>query len=94
MGEKAVRTTLPKFNFSEPGSMYYKSNEIEQCYPDITVNHIFSGKAISKTLCCYLLVDTALQMTLISYLLPETTAGIDEKVTEETIDQNVSNVKF
>ena len=91
MGEKAVRTTLPKFNFSEPGSMYYKSNEIKQCYP---VNHIFSGKAIFKTLCCYLLVDTALQMTLISYLLPETTAGIDEKVTEETIDQNVSNVKF
>ena len=38
--------------------------------------------------------DTALQITLIKYLLPEITSGIDEKVTEENVDQNFSNVKF
>ena len=37
--------------------------------------------------------NTALQITLIKYLLPEITSGIDEKVTEN-VDQNFSNVKF
>ena len=37
--------------------------------------HMFSGKA----LCCYFLVKTALQMTLIKYLMSEAAFGIDEK---------------
>ena len=59
-----------------------------------TITHIFSGKAISRALFCYFLVNTALQMTLIKHLLPETTSSINEKVSEETTDQNFSNVKF
>ena len=54
----------------------------------------FFGKAISRAFCCYFLVDTALQITLIMYQLPETTGRIDEKVTEETTDQNFSNMKL
>ena len=38
-----------------------------------TVTHIFSRKAIFRTLCCYLLVNRALQMALIKYLSPEPT---------------------
>ena len=49
------------------------------------------GKTISRALCCHFLVNTALQMKLIKDLLPETTGGINEKVTEETTDQNFSN---
>ena len=59
-----------------------------------TITHIFSRKAISRALFCYFLVNTALQMTLIKHLLPETTSSINEKVSEETTDQNFSNVKF
>ena len=55
---------------------------------------MFSGKTISRALCCYLFVEKALQMTLIEYLLPETTGGIDNKVNGETTDQKFSNVKF
>ena len=55
---------------------------------------MFSGKAFSRAFCCHFLVDTALQMALIKYLLPETTGGIVEKVTEETKDQISSNAKF
>ena len=33
-------------------------------------------------------------MTLIKHLLPETTSSINEKVSEETTDQNFSNAKF
>ena len=43
--------------------------------------------------CCYFLVDIALQMTLIKYLLSETTGGIDEKVTGETRRLKFSNAK-
>ena len=66
----------------------------EAVYGKNAVTHTFSEKAISRTLCCYFLVDAALQMTLIKYLLLEATGRIDEKVTEETTDQNVSNAKF
>ena len=53
---------------------------------------MFSGKAISKAPRFHFLVDTALRMKLITYLLlPETTVGINEKVTEKITDQNVSN---
>ena len=53
---------------------------------------MFSGKAISKASRFHFLVDTALRMKLITYLLlPETTVGINEKVTEKITDQNVSN---
>ena len=38
-----------------------------------TATHTFSRKAIFRTLCCYLLVNRALQMTLIKYLSPEPT---------------------
>ena len=48
---------------------------------------MFSGKAISRVLCCYCLVETDLQMTLIKYLLPEAAVGIDEKAAEETADK-------
>ena len=66
----------------------------EAVYGKNAVTHTFSEKAISRALCCYFLVDAALQMTLIKYLLSEATGRIDEKVTEETTDQNVSNAKF
>ena len=52
---------------------------------------MLSGKATSKALRFHFLLDTALRMKLIKYLLPETTVGINEKVTEKTADQNVSN---
>ena len=52
---------------------------------------MFSGKAISKALRFYFLVDTALRMKLTKYLLQESTVGIHEKVTEKTTDQDVSN---
>ena len=55
---------------------------------------MFSGQAFSRAFCCHFLVDAALQMALIKYLLPETTGGIVEKVTEETKDQISSNAKF
>ena len=51
----------------------------EAVYRKNTVTHLFSGKAISRALCCYFLVKTAPQMTLIKYLLPEASVGIDEK---------------
>ena len=56
-----------------------------------TVTHMFSGKIISRALRCHFLVDAPLRMKLIKYLLPETTVSINEKVTEEATDQNVSN---
>ena len=62
-----------------------------------TVTYLFPGKAICRGLRCHFLVDTALQIiyqVFIKYLLPEATGGIDEKVTEETTDQNFSNAKF
>ena len=46
---------------------------------------------MSMVLHCNFLVDITLQLKLVKYLLPETAAGINEKVTEETTDQNVSN---
>ena len=49
---------------------------------------MFSGKAISRVLPSHFLVDTALRMKLIKYLLPVTTGSINEKVTAETTDQN------
>ena len=62
----------------------------ETDYRKNTVIHKFSGKAISRGLCCYFLVSIGLQMILIKCLLPEATGGIDEKVTEETTVQNFS----
>ena len=62
-----------------------------------TVTYLFPGKAICRGLRCHFLVDTALQIiyqVFIKYLLPEATGSIDEKVTEETTDQNFSNAKF
>ena len=59
----------------------------ETVYGKNTVTHMFSGKAISRVLCCYCLVETDLQMTLIKYLLPEAAVGIDEKAAEETADK-------
>ena len=55
---------------------------------------MFSGKAISRALCCYFFVEAALQTALTNYLLPETTGHIDEKVTEEITDQKFSKAKF
>ena len=62
----------------------------ETVYRKNAVKHVF-WKATSKALRCHFLVDTALRIKLIKYLLSETTVGINEKVTEETADQNVSN---
>ena len=45
----------------------------ETVYAKNTATHTFSRKAIFRTLCCYLLVNRALQMTLIKYLSPEPT---------------------
>ena len=75
--------------FSMEGSGLEKVFEI--VYGKNTVTHMFPGKTISRTLCCHFLVDTALWMKLIKYRLPETTVSINEKVTEETTDQNISN---
>ena len=47
---------------------------------------IFSGKAISKALRFYFLVNAALSMKLIKWI----TIDINEKVTENTADQDVS----
>ena len=55
-------------------------NVFETVYGKSTITHMFSGKNIPGGLCCYLYVDAALQMTLIKYLLLETTGGINEKV--------------
>ena len=66
----------------------------ETVYEKNRITHMFFVKAISRAFCCYFLVDTALQITLIMYQLPETTGRIDEKVTEETTDQNFSNMKL
>ena len=63
----------------------------ETVYGKDTVIHMFSGKVISRALHCHFLVDAALRMKLIKYLLPETTISINEKVTEETAEQIVSN---
>ena len=60
----------------------------------IAVTYIISAEAISGASCCYFLVETALWMALINYLLSEAAAGIDEKATEEISDQNMSNTEF
>ena len=73
--------------FSMKGSGLEKVFETD--YGKNTV--MFSGKAISKALRFYFLVDTALRMKLTKYLLQESTVGIHEKVTEKTTDQDVSN---
>ena len=51
----------------------------ETVYGKNTVTHTFSGRAISMVLWYYFIVETAFQMTLIKYLLPEAAVGIDEK---------------
>ena len=53
----------------------------ERVYKKNKFTDLFSGKAISRALCCYFPVDTALQMTVLKYLLRETSGGIDEEVT-------------
>ena len=53
-----------------------------------TVTHMFCGKPISRSFRCYFL---ALLMKLIKYIFPEATGSINEKVTEETTNQNFSN---
>ena len=55
-------------------------NVLKTGYGESAVTHTFSGKNIRRRVCCYLYVDAALQMTLIKYLLLETTGGINEKV--------------
>ena len=64
-----------------------EGSELEEVFQTVygknTVTHMFSGKPISRILYWYFFVETALQMTLIRYLLPEKTDGIDEKVTEK-----------
>ena len=69
-------------------------NVFETEYGKNTVNHMFSQKTTFRSVCCYFLFETTLQMTLIKYLLPEKALGIDENATEETADQNFSIEEF
>ena len=88
-GFHSLMSFVGSVGFSMEGSGLEKV--FETVYGKNTVTHMFPGKTISRTLRCHFLVDTPLWMKLIKYRLPETTVSTNEKVTEETKDQNISN---
>ena len=88
-GFHSLMSFVGSVGFSMEGSGLEKV--FETVYGKNTVTHTFPGNTISRTLRCHFLVDTPLWMKLIKYRLPETTVSTNEKVTEETKDQNISN---